>query len=127
MALPNLSKEERDAALLKAAHNRKIRAQLRESLKNGELKINEAISQIKENEAIAKMKRALEEFYIEGVKTTIPFHRQLLENEDFLAGNYTTKFMEDFNKTELGLNISRMISKRIPKMISKMMYNRYGQ
>ena len=47
-------------------------------------------------EAIAKMKRALEEFYIEGVKTTIPFHRQLLENEDFLAGNYTTKFMEDF-------------------------------
>lgn len=47
-------------------------------------------------EAIAKMKRALEEFYIEGVKTTIPFHRQLMENEDYLAGNYTTKFMEDF-------------------------------
>jgi acetyl-CoA carboxylase biotin carboxylase subunit len=47
-------------------------------------------------EAIAKMRRALEEFYIEGVKTTIPFHRQLFENEDFLAGNYTTKFMEDF-------------------------------
>lgn len=47
-------------------------------------------------ESIAKMKRALEEFYIEGVKTTIAFHRQLLENEDFLAGNYTTKFMEDF-------------------------------
>jgi acetyl-CoA carboxylase biotin carboxylase subunit len=35
-------------------------------------------------EAIAKMKRALEEFYIEGVKTTIPFHRQLLDNEDSL-------------------------------------------
>ena len=47
-------------------------------------------------EAIAKMKRALEEFYIEGVKTTIPFHRQLMEDEDYLAGNYTTKFMEDF-------------------------------
>ena len=47
-------------------------------------------------EAIAKMKRALEEFYIEGVKTTIPFHRQLMENEDYIAGNYTTKFMEDF-------------------------------
>ncbi len=47
-------------------------------------------------EAIAKMKRALEEFYIEGVKTTIPFHRQLMENEDYLAGDYTTKFMEDF-------------------------------
>ncbi|QGN23096.1 acetyl-CoA carboxylase biotin carboxylase subunit [Elizabethkingia anophelis] len=47
-------------------------------------------------ETIAKMKRALEEFYIEGVKTTIPFHRQLLDNEDFIAGNYTTKFMESF-------------------------------
>lgn len=38
-------------------------------------------------EAIAKMRRALEEFYIEGVKTTIPFHRQLLDNEDFIAGD----------------------------------------
>ena len=47
-------------------------------------------------EAIAKMKRALDEFYIEGVKTTIPFHRQLMEDPDFLAGNYTTKFMETF-------------------------------
>ena len=47
-------------------------------------------------EAIAKMKRALEEFYIEGIKTTIPFHRQLMEDENYLAGNYTTKFMEDF-------------------------------
>lgn len=47
-------------------------------------------------EAIAKMRRALDEFYIEGVKTTIPFHRQLMENEDYLSGNYTTKFMEDF-------------------------------
>ena len=42
------------------------------------------------------MKRALDEFYIEGVKTTIPFHRQLMDNADFLAGNYTTKFMENF-------------------------------
>ena len=48
------------------------------------------------DEAIAKMRRALEEFYIEGIKTTIPFHRQLMENEDYLSGNYTTKFMEDF-------------------------------
>ncbi|MDO5617047.1 MAG: acetyl-CoA carboxylase biotin carboxylase subunit, partial [Cruoricaptor ignavus] len=47
-------------------------------------------------EAIAKMKRALEEFYIEGVKTTIPFHRQLMEDTDFVEGNYTTKFMETF-------------------------------
>ncbi len=47
-------------------------------------------------EAIQKMKRALDEFVIEGVKTTIPFHRQLMDNEDYIAGNYTTKFMEDF-------------------------------
>jgi len=51
-------------------------------------------------EAIAKMKRALDEFVIEGVKTTIPFHQQLFENEDFLAGNYTTKFMESFKLKE---------------------------
>lgn len=47
-------------------------------------------------EAISKMKRALDEFVIEGIKTTIPFHRQLFQNEDFLKGNYTTKFMESF-------------------------------
>lgn len=47
-------------------------------------------------EAIDKMKRALDEFVIEGIKTTIPFHRALMEDENFLAGNYTTKFMEDF-------------------------------
>ncbi len=47
-------------------------------------------------EAIAKMRRALEEFYIEGVKTTVPFHRQLMDHPDYIAGNYTTKFMEDF-------------------------------
>jgi acetyl-CoA carboxylase biotin carboxylase subunit len=47
-------------------------------------------------EAINKMKRALDEFVVEGVKTTIPFHRQLMDHPDYLAGNYTTKFMEDF-------------------------------
>jgi acetyl-CoA carboxylase biotin carboxylase subunit len=47
-------------------------------------------------EAIDKMKRALDEFVIEGIKTTIPFHRQLMDNPDFVAGNYTTKFMESF-------------------------------
>ncbi|MBA3902043.1 MAG: acetyl-CoA carboxylase biotin carboxylase subunit [Bacteroidetes bacterium] len=47
-------------------------------------------------EAIAKMHRALSEFVIEGIKTTIPFHLQLMENEDFISGNYTTKFMETF-------------------------------
>ena len=47
-------------------------------------------------EAIAKMKRALDEFVIEGVKTTIPFHRQLMDDPDYISGNFTTKFMEDF-------------------------------
>ncbi len=47
-------------------------------------------------EAISKMRRALDEFVIEGIKTTIPFHRQLMDDPDYVAGNYTTKFMEDF-------------------------------
>ncbi len=47
-------------------------------------------------EAINKMKRALDEFVIEGIKTTIPFHRQLMDNPDYIAGNYTTAFMNDF-------------------------------
>ncbi len=48
-------------------------------------------------EAIAKMHRALSEYVIEGVKTTIPFHLKLMQNEDFKAGNYTTKFMETWD------------------------------
>ena len=47
--------------------------------------------------AISKMRRALEEFIIEGVKTTIPFHLKLMSHPDYLKGNYTTKFMEDFS------------------------------
>jgi len=48
-------------------------------------------------EAIAKMHRALSEYVIEGVKTTIPFHLKLMQNEDFKAGNYTTKFLETWD------------------------------
>ncbi|MCB9252162.1 MAG: acetyl-CoA carboxylase biotin carboxylase subunit [Flavobacteriales bacterium] len=47
-------------------------------------------------ECIVKMKRALDEFVIEGIKTTIPLHMQLMQNEDFIKGNFTTKFMETF-------------------------------
>jgi acetyl-CoA carboxylase biotin carboxylase subunit len=47
-------------------------------------------------EAIDKMLRALQEFVIEGVKTTIPFHIQLMQDERFRKGDYTTKFMDDF-------------------------------
>jgi acetyl-CoA carboxylase biotin carboxylase subunit len=47
-------------------------------------------------EAIDKMLRALQEFLIEGIKTTIPFHIQLMQDERFRKGDYTTKFMDDF-------------------------------
>jgi len=47
-------------------------------------------------EAINTMYRALSEYVIEGVKTTIPFHLQLMQNEDFRKGNFTTKFLEGF-------------------------------
>ena len=47
-------------------------------------------------EAILKMKRALDEYIIEGVKTTIPFHQKLMENKAFNSGNFTTKFMDTF-------------------------------
>ena len=47
-------------------------------------------------EAIAKMERALQEFVIEGINTTIPFHQQLMKDERFKKGDYTTKFMETF-------------------------------
>jgi acetyl-CoA carboxylase biotin carboxylase subunit len=51
-------------------------------------------------EAISKMKRALDEFVIEGIKTTIPFHRQLMDEPDYVAGNYTTAFMNTFKMNE---------------------------
>ncbi len=47
-------------------------------------------------EAIATMQRALDEFILEGVKTTIPFHKQLMRNKDFREGNFTTHFLETF-------------------------------
>ncbi len=47
-------------------------------------------------EAINTMERALSEYVIEGVKTTIPFHIQLMKNEEFRKGNFTTKFIESF-------------------------------
>lgn len=51
-------------------------------------------------EAITKMERALDEYIIEGIKTTIPFHQQLLKDENFRKGNFTTKFMETFELKE---------------------------
>ena len=51
----------------------------------------------KRAEAINKMRRALDEFIIEGIKTTIPFHRKLMDDPDYIKGVYTTKFMEDYS------------------------------
>ena len=47
-------------------------------------------------EAIKKMKRALDEYIIEGIQTTIPFHQKLMDDKDFRKGNFTTKFMDTF-------------------------------
>jgi acetyl-CoA carboxylase biotin carboxylase subunit len=46
-------------------------------------------------EVISKMERALDEFIVEGIKTTIPFHKKLMQNEIFRSGVYSTKFIEE--------------------------------
>jgi acetyl-CoA carboxylase biotin carboxylase subunit len=48
--------------------------------------------------AIARMRRALEAMVVEGIKTTIPLHLKIMDDADFQAGNFSTKFMEDFLK-----------------------------
>jgi acetyl-CoA carboxylase biotin carboxylase subunit len=54
-----------------------------------------AVAQTRD-EAINTMSRALSEYVIEGIKTTIPFHQQLMQNDDFRKGNFTTRFLEGF-------------------------------
>ena len=51
-------------------------------------------------ECITKMERALDEFIIEGIKTTVPFHQRLMRDEKFRAGDFTTKFLETFDLEE---------------------------
>jgi acetyl-CoA carboxylase biotin carboxylase subunit len=48
--------------------------------------------------AISRGKRSLEEFVIEGIKTTIPFHLKVLEDERFKSGKFDTGFLDDFLK-----------------------------
>jgi acetyl-CoA carboxylase biotin carboxylase subunit len=55
-----------------------------------------AVAQTRE-EAILKMRRALDEYIIEGIKTTVPFHQKLMRNENFIKGNFTTKFLEEWD------------------------------
>jgi acetyl-CoA carboxylase biotin carboxylase subunit len=52
-------------------------------------------------EVIVRMKRALQEFVIEGIKTTIPFHIRLMDDPEFRAGRFTTKFLESFDLSGL--------------------------
>lgn len=48
-------------------------------------------------ECISKMRRALDEFIVEGIKTTVPFHRLLMDDENFISGNFTTKFIDEMD------------------------------
>jgi len=59
------------------------------------------VSATSREEALVRMKRALEEFIIEGVKTTIPFHIKLMDDPGFKSGEFTTAFMETFDLTDL--------------------------
>ncbi len=52
-------------------------------------------------EVITRMKRALEEFVIEGVKTTIPFHIKMMEDETFKSGKFTTNFLDDWDFSKI--------------------------
>ena len=50
--------------------------------------------------AIARMQRALDVMVVEGIKTTIPLHQKIMADENFQAGNFSTKFMEEFEMVE---------------------------
>jgi acetyl-CoA carboxylase biotin carboxylase subunit len=52
------------------------------------------------DEAITRLRRSLDEFVIEGIKTTIPFHRKLIDHEDFKSGKFDTGFLERINLLE---------------------------
>lgn len=52
------------------------------------------------NKAINIMKRALNEFEVAGIRTTIPFHKKMMENEDFISNNYDTKYLEGYKSLD---------------------------
>jgi len=83
-------------------------------------------------EAISKLKRALEEFQIEGVPTTVPFFKVLLEDQDFLKGNFTTDFIERSGilekilpvpKRKRGPRIREMEEKEVAEIIFQIYQN----
>ena len=54
------------------------------------------VSHQSRDEAIVRMKRSLKEFIIEGIETTIPFHIKIMNDKNFIKGNFTTNFMDGF-------------------------------
>jgi acetyl-CoA carboxylase biotin carboxylase subunit len=53
-------------------------------------------------EAIGTMKRALDEFIIEGIRTTIPFHKKVFSHQDFISGEFNTGFVEKIFRNDAG-------------------------
>ena len=49
------------------------------------------------NEAIVKMRQALDEFVVEGIRTNISFHKKIMTNDRFIKANYDTHFLEEFS------------------------------
>ena len=59
--------------------------------------LNLLFGEEQENELLARGKRALEEFVVEGIKTTIPFHLKVLQDPRFISGHFDTGFLDKFN------------------------------
>ncbi len=66
-------------------------------------------------EAIARMKRALDEFRIEGIKTTIPFHKKIFDHPDFIKGNFNTDFLEKISIGKTGNSHSASVNGDVEK------------
>ena len=66
-------------------------------------------------EAIARMKRALDEFRIEGIKTTIPFHKKIFDHPDFIKGNFNTDFLEKISIGKAGNGHSASVNGDVEK------------
>jgi acetyl-CoA carboxylase biotin carboxylase subunit len=66
-------------------------------------------------EAIARMKRALDEFMIEGIKTTIPFHKKIFDHPDFIKGNFNTDFLEKISIGKTGSGSSSLVNGDVEK------------
>jgi acetyl-CoA carboxylase biotin carboxylase subunit len=64
-------------------------------------------------EAIVRMKRCLEEFVIEGIATTIPFHQIVIEDKNFIDGNFDTKYVEELQQSMYDINAKKMTAEKV--------------